>query len=391
MRSWSRGSLAWLVALTLLGIHHGARADKPVVAVFGIEDKTGVLDKATLQQLTEYLTNQVAEGGVFLVVPSSRLRERLVQQKVESYKECYDEQCQIEIGRELAAKKSLATQVVKVGSLCAIMATLFDLKRATTQAAASTKGGCLKDDLVASLERAIDSIKQQVTSKKGPTVGSLLLKSTPEGAEVRIDGTKAKGTTPLLLHNLPAGEHVVLLAKGDYRRTEKLKVIAGRVSEVSLYLNLVPEAEERQESERDRQRADQERALLQVKAERRRQSIWAYSTLSAGVALAACAGVLYGLGASQGSEAHDKYREATFKLPPGDKDEIAGYRSDIESARNKIIAGNVLAGTAVAVLAYSVYRFVTRRPPPEEPARRTVALDLVPAIDARTVSLVGRF
>ena len=47
--------------------------DRPIVAVFRIEDKAHAADKATLDQLTDYLGAAIAEGGVFRRVPPGDL------------------------------------------------------------------------------------------------------------------------------------------------------------------------------------------------------------------------------------------------------------------------------------------------------------------------------
>jgi len=88
------------------GLPAAARTDKPIVAVFAIQDKTGQLSPTTCELLTEYLAIKLAEGGVFQVVPSRALKDRLTELKKDSYKECYDEHCQIERPREEPAAKT---------------------------------------------------------------------------------------------------------------------------------------------------------------------------------------------------------------------------------------------------------------------------------------------
>ena len=83
-----------------------AWADKPVVAVFDIQDKGAGLSDQTRNRITDYLTSSLAATGAYQVVPRSALKERLKQQKKDSLKQCYEESCQIDIGRELAAQKS---------------------------------------------------------------------------------------------------------------------------------------------------------------------------------------------------------------------------------------------------------------------------------------------
>lgn len=146
--------MRWLWCWALLCSSTSAWAASPVVAVFGLRDGTQALSEEERGQLTRYLSAQLAAGGRLLVVPEADLARALREKKAESYQECYDEACQIEIGRELAANKSVLTEVVKLGSQCALVATLYDLERATTEQATTEKGGCDVDGLAKSIERA---------------------------------------------------------------------------------------------------------------------------------------------------------------------------------------------------------------------------------------------
>jgi len=220
-----------------------AQSKAPLVAVFDIEDKTGAMPRKALQQLTQYLTGRMAEGAAFQVIPSSQLSARLVQEKRKSYRACVDEKCQIEIGRELAAQKSLASQILKVGTRCAVVITLYDLKRAATERSATIRGGCSRDELVDALDRAVEKLKgiKQTPPKIAPPPpsgkrGGLLIKSQPSGAEVWLDQTKMKGTTPLTLSGLVAGEHQLVLSKGEFHYGGKVEVQPDRFTTVSLTL-----------------------------------------------------------------------------------------------------------------------------------------------------------
>src|SRR5262245_21777808 len=104
-----------------------AEEQKSVVAVFDIKDTGAGVDAKVLHNLTEYLAARLSEGP-YKVVPSQQIRERLKQQKAESYRACYDESCQIEIGRELAAQKTLSTQILRIAGTCQVTSQLFDLR-----------------------------------------------------------------------------------------------------------------------------------------------------------------------------------------------------------------------------------------------------------------------
>ena len=119
-----RGSRAWcLLGLLLLALPRPAAAEsKEIVAVFTVEAKGLKLDAGLLDRLTDYLAGQIAAGDAYQVVPRAQLKERLTKQRKASYKSCVDQSCQIEIGRELAAQKSLATKLVQLGSRCMVIA-----------------------------------------------------------------------------------------------------------------------------------------------------------------------------------------------------------------------------------------------------------------------------
>jgi len=104
-------------------------ANRDIVAVFDIQDKGVGIAPEILKRLSEYLTEAIASTGKYQVIPRSQLKERLVNKKVESFRECYDETCQIEIGQELAAQKSLATSIARLGKKCKITMVLYDLKK----------------------------------------------------------------------------------------------------------------------------------------------------------------------------------------------------------------------------------------------------------------------
>ncbi len=126
-----------------------------IIAVFNIEDRGANLDKAMRVRLSDYLAMKIAATGRYQVIPRDKLKERLVQQKKSSFKACFDQSCQIEIGKELAAQQSVSTMVVKLGSKCSVTSVLYDLRTAASVGGASASGGCDEDGIVATLEEVV--------------------------------------------------------------------------------------------------------------------------------------------------------------------------------------------------------------------------------------------
>ncbi len=154
-------SLCLLLCLTCLAGPAGAEDEAVIVAVFDMEDKGSGLDAKVLVNLTDYLAVLLTEAG-YQIIPRDQIRARLKQQQTESHKACHDQSCQVEMGRELAAQKSLSTQIFKIGKKCQLTATFFDLRKAAADKAVRVKADCTEE----SLGEALEPLVAKLTGKK---------------------------------------------------------------------------------------------------------------------------------------------------------------------------------------------------------------------------------
>jgi len=196
-RVW--GLLA-IIIIASSSLHAGDK--RPIVAVFDVQAKRVKLSMDMLDALADYLASRLTETGKYQIVPRDQLKERLVKQKKSSYKQCYDKKCQIEMGRELAAEKTVSAQVNKFADICTLSVTIYDLKKAATESAATEKGGCGEKDLLGLLDRAVNKlvgigtspsikIKNEVTKKtERGKAGIEWVMSKPAG----IDFTRSEVT-----------------------------------------------------------------------------------------------------------------------------------------------------------------------------------------------------
>jgi hypothetical protein len=125
-----------------------------VLAVFDLEDRESSLAKADAEKLADYLATKLAEHKSYRTIPRAQLRKRLVKQRKQSYRACYDSSCQIELGKALAASAVVSSRLLRIGKTCTLTVKIFDLRSEATLAAASAKGSCQAADL----QRAIDRI-----------------------------------------------------------------------------------------------------------------------------------------------------------------------------------------------------------------------------------------
>lgn len=132
-----------------------AEGSAPVIAVFNIEDARPPKQRLSadeLRNLTEYLATKLSSSGAFKIVPTTQLRAAIAEKKKETFGACFDSGCQIEIGKELAAQKSLSTRIIIVGKECVVISTLYDLREAASERSADQEGGCDGSSLGAALK-----------------------------------------------------------------------------------------------------------------------------------------------------------------------------------------------------------------------------------------------
>lgn len=93
---------------------------------------------------------------------------------------------------------------------------------------------------------------------------------------------------------------------------------------------------------------------VDLAAQRRSKTIWAYTSLGLSLACVVTSGVLYGVGFSMRAEAYDRYSAAQRQS------EIDQHWEDVETHEQKLLAAHVLAGVGAAALGLSLYMFLTR-------------------------------
>ena len=138
---------------------------KQILAVFEIQARGVRFPRGLLSIFSEYLATRISESGAYDVVPNSQVKKLLVEKKKSSYQQCYDQKCQIEIGRELAACKSLATKILRIGKKCVVTGNLFDLRKSVAEKGVSAEGGCTEAEIM----RSLKVITHKLTGMQPPT------------------------------------------------------------------------------------------------------------------------------------------------------------------------------------------------------------------------------
>ncbi len=139
-----------------------------VLAVMDVEDmneksRRNRIDRSLVRNLGDQLRVFVTQAGVRTIDRSSQeraLKDQVSAMKSDSYKACYDDSCQIELGKALAATHILRSRITKFGSRCVLNGELIDLRSEVTVKAASAQGTCAAEGFLTMCEQvAKDLVK----------------------------------------------------------------------------------------------------------------------------------------------------------------------------------------------------------------------------------------
>ena len=227
--------IALLVVVAPGSVDRGFAQATGIVAVFPIEarDISG-LAPADIQKFTGLLDTVVSQSGWRTVPRTAVRREQLVQAKAESYDTCYDDACQIELGRAVSADKILVSTWVAFAEACELTIKLFDVATELTELAARAQSTCDESGLWAAIDEVGGKLVRRrdavgtftldledgrgVTNPPTDTTGFIAISARAKGdaavpVEVFLNGALA-GTVrsgALMTKEVPVGRYVVVL------------------------------------------------------------------------------------------------------------------------------------------------------------------------------------
>jgi hypothetical protein len=242
--------LAFWFSLVLL-LPASLQARGPIVAVFEMEDKGSGLTPRVLGNLTDYLGVLLTKGG-YRVVPRTEIRDRLKAQKKKTYKSCYNQSCQIEMGRELAAEKTLATWILKIGKTCQVTATLYDLKKGTTELAAAHEATCNEENLLAAVKAISHDLCQGLGTRSVSTEEAEI-----KAAVARKEAEAAREEARRKAVELEKMRREVEATRKRVEVAEAARLAAGKKVEELEKTRAAADAQELKKARREAQRANE--------------------------------------------------------------------------------------------------------------------------------------
>ena len=259
-----------MVVVALVAPFPARSQDKPILAVMEIEDKTGKFSELDLQTATEFLSSIVVTGQRYLVVERNRHNEKrqdlMRKLKRTSHDPCFDRGCRVELGRALAADSLLACGIGRLGKTCMLTCNIILLEKEVSGVSAISQFDCGPESLPDALKQVARELngaprRSEVTGTSERPVpgekrekeppgnsgtpepeaasgfGFLTVRSNPEGALVRVDGTPI-GKTPINRKSIPARTIRLMIGGEEYAPITKnnIRIVEGEVEEVEVNL-----------------------------------------------------------------------------------------------------------------------------------------------------------
>jgi hypothetical protein len=209
----------------------------------GVLDLTGEKVPASdLRVLTDRLRAELIRTGRFRVMERERMAMILKEQGFQK-SGCTSTECAVEMGQLMNVHKMVAGQVGKIGRVYSFSIRIIDVKTgeiertAVKDSRASLEDVLMKDVAIVAGELAGLSVPVTVRSQERTGgFGMLFIESTPPGAEIILNGKAHTVKTPTLIRDLPAGEHTILIKKGNLIGDESVVVVRDDLTKVNLTL-----------------------------------------------------------------------------------------------------------------------------------------------------------
>jgi hypothetical protein len=187
-----------------------AKQKKSIIAVFDFELKAGVPEELKIP-LSAKLREALFSTNKYEVIDKSNI-EVILKQQGEQLKECYSQECAVEVGRLVTAQKILTGSVSKLGKAFSISLSLTNLESGLMEKVVTEQCRCELEDL----SDFVAALALKIIGEESKMEGKLEIKVTQTGADVEVDG-RLIGSSPLTEPRvMKLGKHTVKISKTGY-------------------------------------------------------------------------------------------------------------------------------------------------------------------------------
>jgi TolB-like protein len=198
------------------------------------------VDQATVTIVSDRLRGELVNTNLFRVMERTEMENVLKEQGFQQSGACNETSCLVQVGQLLGVQRMVAGSIGKVDNFWTISLRMLNVATGEILLNVSEDyQGEVKDVISQVIAKAAAKLASGVGQevRKAAMVGKkgdLYVESSQPGAAVEIDGTALNKVTPLTLQGFAAGDHRIVVRKGDWFGSQNITLIPDELLKVSV-------------------------------------------------------------------------------------------------------------------------------------------------------------
>jgi hypothetical protein len=230
----------WLICILYLNISLSyCQQPENRIAVLNLEFIGAKVTES--DTLTDRLRNELANTKYFTVI-EQREMDAIFTEHGFQQTGCISDSCAVKMGRLLNIKQICVGNIVKVDNVYLVTLRMIDTESevilfTATEECPSSIEQVLSHSMKNLAVKLVGLSKSKVEAGILKGQGDIHLKSEPTSAEIFIDGKKLSEVTPMTIHNMESGEHMLKVVKGDFIGNRVITVIPNDIIQTTISLS----------------------------------------------------------------------------------------------------------------------------------------------------------
>jgi hypothetical protein len=204
-------------------------AGKDAVFNIAVNDLKGNgIDQSVADIISDRLRAELVNAGVFRVMERAEMNNIFKEQGFQKSGACDESSCLAQVGQLLGVQRMVAGSIGKVGNFWTISLRMLNVATGEILFTVSEDyEGDIKGVVSTAVTKAAGKLSSgvDIEVKKASMIGKkgdLYIASSQPGASIEIDNTVISGMTPLTIQGFAAGEHRIVVRKGDWYGSQNI-------------------------------------------------------------------------------------------------------------------------------------------------------------------------
>jgi len=185
--------------------------------------KVSGIDQSTADIMSDRLRSELVNTGAFRVMERGEMQSILKEQGFQQTGACEESSCLVQVGQLLGVQRMVAGSIGRVDNFWTMSLRMLNVATGEILFTVSDDyrgndvGEVISQVTVKAVAKLVSAMGNEVkkTSMTGKK-GDLYIESSQPGATVEIDGMSLNNVTPFTLQGYAAGDHRIVVRKGDW-------------------------------------------------------------------------------------------------------------------------------------------------------------------------------